>query len=255
METRLNVILISHTPDPEKVIGSAARLCYSAVGVKHLVARTTEEDQRPFLEKLTEVGHLSPTEHASFTFAVEGISRACSHQLVRHRLASYSQQSQRYVSEAEFDYVVPPSIAEDVELKTIFEDTIKKIQQSYVLLAERLAAKGHSTEAAREDARFVLPNGTETKIMITMNARELLHFFSQRLCNRAQWEIRALALAMLRLVQPLAPSIFRQAGPPCLSGTCPEGARSCGKSKEIRALLLKNVIGEGEETPGAQSSG
>lgn len=237
METKLNVMLVSHTPDPETVIGSAARLCYSSVDVEHLVSRTAEEDQRVFLEKLTAVGHLSPTEHASFTFAVEGISRACSHQLVRHRLASYSQQSQRYVSEAEFDYVVPPSIAEDGELKAIFQDTIEEIQQSYILLANRLAAKGYSTEAAREDARFVLPNAVETRIMITMNARELLHFFSQRLCNRAQWEIRALALAMLRLVQPLAPSIFRSAGPPCLSTTCPERARSCGKSKEVRDLL------------------
>jgi thymidylate synthase (FAD) len=247
METGLKVILLSYTPEPEMVIGSAARLCYSSVDIEYLVSRTAEEDQRPFLEKLTAVGHLSPTEHASFTFAVEGISRACSHQLVRHRLASYSQQSQRYVSEAEFGYVVPPSIAEDGELKTIFEDTIEKIQQSYILLAERLAARGHSAEAAREDARFVLPNAIETRIMITMNARELLHFFSQRLCNRAQWEIRALALAMLRQVQPLAPSIFRSAGPLCVSGKCPEGPRSCGKAKEVREQLL--TIGTSKTHP------
>jgi thymidylate synthase (FAD) len=238
METKLKVILVSHTPDPEKLIGSAARLCYSAVGVEHLVARTTEEDQRPFLEKLTAVGHLSPTEHASFTFAVEGISRACSHQLVRHRLASYSQQSQRYVNEAGFDYIMPPSVREDEGLKTLFKKTMEEVQRSYESIAQKLVEKGYSKEAAREDARFVLPNAVETKIMITMNARELLHFFSQRLCNRAQWEIRALALAMLRLVQPLAPSIFCQAGPSCLSGPCPEGARSCGKSKEIREMLL-----------------
>jgi thymidylate synthase (FAD) len=237
METKLNVMLVSHTPDPEKVIGSAARLCYSAVDVEHLFARTAEEDQRPFLEKLTAVGHLSPTEHASFTFAVEGISRACSHQLVRHRLASYSQQSQRYVSEVGFDYVMPPSIRKDRDLKALFEEAMEKVQRSYESIAARLVAKGYTNEAAQEDARFVLPNATETKIMITMNARELLHFFSQRLCNRAQWEIRALAFAMLRLVQPAAPSIFRNAGPPCFSGACPEGARSCGKSKEIRMLL------------------
>lgn len=237
METRLNVLLVSHTPDPEKVIGSAARLCYSAVDVEHLVSRAAAEDQRPFLERLTAVGHLSPTEHASFTFAVEGISRACSHQLVRHRLASYSQQSQRYVSELEFDYVMPPSIAEDGDLRLAFERTMEKVRRSYEFLAKKLAAKGYSNEVAREDARFVLPNAAETKIMITMNARELLHFFSQRLCNRAQWEIRSLALAMLRLLQPVAPSIFREAGPPCLSGPCPEGTRSCGKSKEVRALL------------------
>ena len=254
METKLKVILVSHTPDPEKVIGSAAKLCYSAVGVEHLVAHATGENQRPFLEKLTAVGHLSPTEHASFTFAVEGISRACSHQLVRHRLASYSQQSQRYVNEAGFDYIMPPSVGEDEDLKILFKETMEKLQRSYESIAEKLAEKGYSKEAAREDARFVLPNAVETKIMITMNARELLHFFTQRLCNRAQWEIRSLALAMLRLVRPLAPSIFRLAGPPCLSGKCPEGPRSCGKAKEVRALLLKNGIGEREEAPGAQTS-
>ncbi|HAR96006.1 MAG TPA: FAD-dependent thymidylate synthase [Deltaproteobacteria bacterium] len=237
IQTGLNVILISHTPDPEKVIGSAARLCYSAVDLERLVSRTAAEDQTRFLQQLTAVGHLSPTEHASFTFAVEGISRACSHQLVRHRLASYSQQSQRYVSEAQFGFITPPSIQEDADLKDLFEQTMETIQSSYRRLAERLAEKGYSNEAAREDSRFVLPNAVETKIMITMNARELLHFFSQRLCNRAQWEIRALALAMLRLVQAIAPNIFADAGPPCLSGGCPEGVRSCGRPKEVRALL------------------
>lgn len=237
METKLKVMLVSHTPDPESVISSAARLCYSSVDVEHLVSRTAGEDRRPFLEKLTAVGHLSPTEHASFTFAVEGISRACSHQLVRHRLASYSQQSQRYVNEADFDYIMPPSIKEDTDLRIAFQETMETIRKSYQLLAERLAAKGSSKEEAREDARFVLPNATETRIMITMNARELLHFFSQRLCNRAQWEIRSLALSMLRLVRPVAPIIFRQAGPACVSGACPEGSRTCGKSKEIRALF------------------
>lgn len=241
MRTEMNVKLVSHTPDPERVIGSAARLCYSEIDVEHLLSRTGEEDQRPFLDKLTSVGHLSPTEHASFTFAVEGISRACSHQLVRHRLASYSQQSQRYVGKDHFDYVIPPSIAEDAELEATFEQTMEMVQRSYVHLVESLTDKGYSNEAAREDARFVLPNAAETKIMITMNTRELLHFFLQRLCNRAQWEIRALALAMLRLVQPLAPSIFRHAGPPCILGACPEGTRSCGKSKEVRALIFRGT--------------
>jgi thymidylate synthase (FAD) len=254
MEAKLNVVLIGHTPDPERVVGSAARLCYSSIDVEHLIARTSEEDQRPFLEKLTAVGHLSPTEHVSFTFAVEGISRACSHQLVRHRLASYSQQSQRYVSEAEFDYITPPSIREDADLGAVFAETMDKAQRSYELLVDALVKKGYSVEAAREDARFVLPNATETKIMITMNARELLHFFAQRLCNRAQWEIRALALAMLRLVQPLAPGIFRLAGPPCLSGKCMEGPRSCRKTKKVRALLLGNTIVKGQAASGVQGS-
>jgi thymidylate synthase (FAD) len=111
------------------------------------------------------------------------------------------------------------------------------IQKTYSYLADQLAQKGHSSESAREDARFVLPNATETKIMVTMNARELLHFFRQRLCNRAQWEIRAMALAMLKLVRPVAPTIFRNAGPPCVNGKCPEGSRSCGKKKEVRTFF------------------
>lgn len=239
----MNVKLVSHTPDPEMVIASAARLCYTDTDVEHLLSRTVEEDQRPFLDRLTAVGHLSPTEHASFTFAVEGISRACSHQLVRHRLASYSQQSQRYVGKERFNYVIPPSIAEDAELKAAFEKTMELVRGSYVRLVEKLTDKGCSREAAREDARFVLPNAAETKIMITMNARELLHFFLQRLCNRAQWEIRALAVAMLRLVQPLAPGVFHHAGPPCVLGTCPEGTRSCGKSKEVREAYSRDGCG------------
>ena len=184
---------------------------------------------------------MSPVEHASFTFVVEGISRACSHQLVRHRLASYSQQSQRYVGEEEFDYIIPPSIREDLELKTLFEDTMESIRKSYTFFADKLVEKGSSTESAREDARFVLPNATETKIMITMNARELLHFFHQRLCNRAQWEIRAMALSMLKLVKPIAPTIFRHSGPPCVKGKCPEGARTCGKIEEVRMFFLQRL--------------
>lgn len=238
MESHLKVLLVSHTPDPEQAVTAAARLCYSSAGIEEVVAAAEKEDRRKFLEKLTDVGHLSPVEHTSFTFAIEGISRACSHQLVRHRLASYSQQSQRYVSEeGGFAYIMPPSIREDSELAAHFEGLMEKIQSSYDFLFRKLASRGLSRESAAEDARFVLPNAKETKIMMTMNARELLHFFSQRLCNRAQWEIREMALAMLRLVKPIAPVIFRDAGPPCLRGACPEGPRSCGKTQEVRAFF------------------
>lgn len=235
VETHLKVVLVSHSPEPEKTISAAARLCYSSADAEEVLLKVEERDQQDFLDKLTAVGHLSPVEHASFTFVVEGISRACSHQLVRHRLASYSQQSQRYVNEEEFDYLIPPSIREDGELRTLFQSTMENIRRSYTIIADKLMEKGNSIEAAREDARFVLPNATGTKIMITMNARELLHFFRQRLCNRAQWEIRAMAGAMLELVKPLAPTIFRDAGPPCVKGKCPEGPRTCGKIKEVRA--------------------
>lgn len=237
MEAQLKVMLVSYSPEPEKTISAAARLCYSQADAEDILLKVGDSDQQDFLEKLTAVGHLSPVEHASFTFVVEGISRACSHQLVRHRLASYSQQSQRYVNETEFDYLIPPSIKEDGEMRALFEKTMKDIQQSYAYFANRLVQKGCSMESAREDARFVLPNATETKIMITMNARELLHFFRQRLCNRAQWEIRAMALAMLKLVKPIAPTIFRHSGPPCLKGKCPEGSRTCGKIEEVRTFF------------------
>jgi thymidylate synthase (FAD) len=237
MEAHLKVMLVSYSPEPEKTISAAARLCYSPSDGEEILSEVVDNNQDDFLGKLTAVGHLSPVEHASFTFVVEGISRACSHQLVRHRLASYSQQSQRYVSEEEFDYIMPPSIKEDGELKTLFERTMHDIQKSYSCLADKLVRKGSSTESAREDARFVLPNATATRIMVTMNARELLHFFSQRLCNRAQWEIRAMALAILKLVKPVAPTIFRHAGPPCVKGKCPEGPRTCGKTEEVRSLF------------------
>jgi thymidylate synthase (FAD) len=237
VEANLKVVLVSYNPEPEKIISAAARLCYSQADAEDILSSVEDNDQRDFIEKLTAVGHLSPVEHATFTFLVEGISRACSHQLVRHRLASYSQQSQRYVSEEEFDFVIPPSIKEDKELKALLVRTMEDIQKTYSYLSDQLVQKGNSSESAREDARFVLPNATETKIMVTMNARELMHFFSQRLCNRAQWEIRAMALAMLNLVQPIAPTIFRNAGPPCVRGKCPEGPRTCGKTEEVRTFF------------------
>ncbi len=178
---------------------------------------------------------MTPIEHPNFTFAIEGISRACSHQLVRHRLASYSQQSQRYVSEESgFDYIIPPVIKEDKELKKTFISLMKDAQKAYNAMVQKLNEKGIKGESANQDARFLLPNAAETKIMVTMNARELLHFFRQRCCNRAQWEIRAMAEQMLKLVKKTAPTIFHEAGPGCLYAPCPEGSYSCGKVKEVR---------------------
>lgn len=238
MEMKPTVVLVSHTPDPEETVSAAARLCYSPADIGEIMARRKSGDRQVFLEKLISMGHLSPLEHASFTFAVEGISRACSHQLVRHRLASYSQQSQRYVGKEEgFRYVVPPVIAGDAELSQRFGDLMETIGKSYKDLATALMEKGRSREEAREDARFVLPNAAETKIFMTMNGRELLHFFSQRLCLRAQWEIRRMATMMLRLAKSVAPVMFRNAGPRCITGACPEGARGCGKAKEVRAYF------------------
>jgi len=234
-ETRLKVILLRHTPNPEEAISMAARLCYSPSDIESLKEKIETKDQKAFVERLMKMGHMSPVEHASFTFAIEGISRACSHQLVRHRLASYSQQSQRYVSEqTDFDYIIPPVIREDKELKEYFEAFMSGAQKAYNHIVKRLNERGIKGEAANQDARFVLPNAAETKIIVTMNARELLHFFRQRCCLRAQWEIRQMAEEMLRLVRGVAPVIFAKAGPGCIHGPCPEGEYTCGKIREVR---------------------
>ncbi len=234
-KAKLKVILLTHTPDPEAAVAMAAKLCYSPSDIEDLKKKVGRKSQKEFVERLMKMGHMSPVEHVSFTFAVEGISRACSHQLVRHRLASYSQQSQRYVNEADgFDYVIPPSIGSDRELRKAFIRFMDEAQQAYNHIISELNKKGIKGEAANQDARFLLPNAAETKIMVTMNARELLHFFKVRCCNRAQWEIREMAELMLKYVKKAAPIIFQQSGPGCLYGPCPEGEYSCGKTKEVR---------------------
>ena len=197
------------------------------------------------------MGHQSPFEHVSFTFAIEGVSRSLTHQLVRHRIASFSQKSQRYVREGGFDYVVPRAIGEDEVLRALYLKAMADQQAAYDQLADALKEKhlqqlmkegvaekkamGMAEKAAIEDARYVLPNACETKIVMTMNARSLLHFFNVRCCNRAQMEIREMATEMLRQVKGVAPNLFRVAGPDCVSGPCGEGAMSCGKSREVAA--------------------
>ncbi len=222
----MKVQLIAHTPDPEKTVALAARMCYSDRGVDNLRDALTPAEVQRMVTMLTEVGHLSPTEHASFTFAVEGISRACSHQLVRHRIASYSQKSQRYTNEAQFKYIIPPSIAKDPAARELFIKEMTLIQESYLKLSQMVP---------REDARYILPNATETKMVLTFNTRSLYNFFSQRLCQRAQWEIRELAELMLTEVKKVAPLLFSKAGPSCeVEGICWEGEKSCGRCEDIR---------------------
>ena len=233
--SKLKVVLLSCTPHPEETVAAAAKLCYSASDVDTVREAVFEKGQSSFIEKLVDMGHLSPIEHASFTFAVEGISRACSHQLVRHRLASYSQQSQRYVGmESGFRYIIPPSIGGDPALKERFTAFMEDVQQLYNQLVSDMKERGIEGESAYEDARFVLPNAAETKIIMTMNARELLHFFTQRCCRRAQWEIRGMAIEMLKEARRVAPAIFCDAGPACLRGPCPEGAYSCGQAGIVK---------------------
>jgi len=227
----MNIELLTHTPEPELVVAAAARLCYSNSSIGALLEKSRTE-RETFLEKITSLGHLSVLEHVSFSFGVEGISRACSHQLVRHRLASYSQQSQRYVSHSKrFSAVTPDSIAESPEYAERYQTMLEEIHRFY---AEMLEAG-----IPAEDARFILPNAATTKLVVTMNGRELLHFFSLRCCRRAQWEIQELANQMLKLVMPLAPILFAKAGPGCVGGVCPEGAMTCGAIKEVRAEFAK----------------
>jgi thymidylate synthase (FAD) len=234
-ESKVKVILLRYTPNPEETVSMAAKLCYSPSDIEALKGKIEKKDQKSFVERLVKMGHMSPIEHSSFTFAIEGISRACSHQLVRHRLASYSQQSQRYVSEESgFDYIIPPVVQEDEELRKTFISFMAEAQRTYNEMVKKLSKKGIQGESANQDARFILPNAAETKIMVTMNARELLHFFRQRCCNRAQWEIRQLAEEMLKEVKGIAPTIFHKAGPGCLYAPCPEGEYTCGKIKEVR---------------------
>lgn len=246
----MKVTLIAHTPEPEKVIATAAKLCYSSSDIGSLRDGLTEEKTESFINMLASIGHESPMEHVSFTFGIEGVSRACTHQLVRHRIASYSQKSQRYVNEDGFEFITPPEIAEVPEARAEFERQMSSIVDSYHKIAEILTQKHTKTfleqgmdekdactkakKKAYEDARFVLPNACETKIVVTMNVRSLFNFFKHRCCNRAQWEIKAVADEMLRICCEIAPNVFKNAGPSCvMTGKCPEGKMSCGKMKEV----------------------
>ncbi|MFH1849430.1 MAG: FAD-dependent thymidylate synthase [archaeon] len=222
MEARLNVKLLRHTPEPERAIATAARLCYFKSDIGDLMKEMTDDKCDKLLKRLVAMGHMSPFEHASFTFAVEGVSRALTHQLVRHRIATFSQQSQRYVDADGFSYIIPPTVQDRERYEKIMHD----LSTAYSDLRKTVP---------KEDARYVLPNAAETKIMITMNARELQHFFRLRCCNRAQWEIRDMAAEMLRLARKAAPLIFARSGPGCISGPCPEGEMGCGRIGDVRA--------------------
>lgn len=249
MTMALKVKLIEHTPNPEKVIAAAAKLCYSNAGIDEILDGLDYEKTQKFLNMLMSYGHESPIEHVSFTFAIEGISRSLSHQLVRHRIASYSQQSQRYVKMDGFEYIIPPEIQKDKIAKQIFERAMKQSEEAYNNLVSILKAnhikngfKAVSAEKmALEDARYVFPNACETKIVVTMNARSLMNFFRHRCCNRAQWEIRNLADEMLRESMKVAPNLFKLGGPSCVNGNCPEGTMTCGKIEEVR-IKYKNIL-------------
>ena len=217
----MHVELLYHTPDPERAIATAARLCYAPVGAAELMETMPDERVKSVLSTIMASGHFSTLEHASYTFAIDGVSRALTHQLVRHRLASFNQQSQRYVKFKDgVDVVVPDTVSATPETRAVFDEAIEACVSAYRKLLD--------AGVPAEDARYLLPNAAESKIVVTMNVRELLHFFNLRCCNRAQWEIREMAHRMLKLVRPTAPFVFAAAGAPCVSGTCPEGKMSCG---------------------------
>lgn len=242
------VTLLCHTPLPEKTVAAAARLCYSHSGADELFDGLTDEKARSYVEMLERLGHESPLEHASFTFGIEGVSRAFLAQMTRHRIASFSVQSQRYVRLEDFEFVTPPSIAADEEALAEYDKIMQSCAEGYSRLArilqknaaEKLVEQGKNPEEAEklaakianEDARFVLPNACETKMVVTMNVRSLHNFFRLRCCNRAQWEIRAVADEMLRLCREAAPALFANAGPACVTeGRCSEGKMTCGKPR------------------------
>lgn len=240
----MKVKLLTHTPNPEKVVAMAAKLCYSPVGVEQLEEKLTDEQISRFVNNLVSIGHESPLEHISFTFAIEGISRSLSHQLVRHRIASYSQQSQRYVKEGDnFEFIMPSIIDEMGSLAhNEYSKDMQIIHDIYLKWQKEIQCWVESTnyptygmtaeKVANENARYVLPNACETKIVVTMNARSLYNFFTHRLCNRAQEEIRELAELMLVECRKVAPIIFENAGASCERGKCTEGKMNCGHPKK-----------------------
>ncbi len=246
----MKVELIAYTPDADKIVAAAAKLCYAKSDINSLMDKLTPDKVESFLNMLDGLGHESPVEHAVFTFGIEGVSRALLAQITRHRIASFSVQSQRYVDKSGFDYITPPEIAEIPEALEEFKAAMEEDSRHYARLKEilsrerckRLIASGMDAAEARkaadksanEDARFVLPNACDTRMIVTMNVRSLRNFFRLRCCSRAQWEIREVATEMLRLCRSVAPLLFSKAGPSCLNGKCSEGAFSCGRMAEVR---------------------
>lgn len=219
----MNVTLIRHTLTPEELVALGAKLCYSKTNLLDLQQQVAKSDQEGFCRKIIGMGHESVLEHASFTFGVEDVSRVLLAQLTRHRLASFSVQSQRYCG-ADMELVIPGSMC----IPELVEDTVA-VRRA----VEELYRKAIWFGVPEEDARYLTLQAGTTRLMVTMNVRELRRFFELRCCNRAQWEIRALADEMLRICKEVAPALFSDAGPGCVRGHCPEGEKSCGHSRRF----------------------
>ncbi|MFW5855800.1 MAG: FAD-dependent thymidylate synthase [Bacillota bacterium] len=226
MRVKPTARLVDYTDDPERNVALAARLCYSNKSPQKLQEDLSQDEIEKLVRKIIDLGHFSTLEHTYFYFAVE-CSRVTSHQLVRQRIGtSYSQRSQRYVNEEEFDYIIPPKIANNEKTKKLFEEKMEELRLSYKKLLEE--------GIPREDARFILPT-IKTNLMVSYNARSLIHFIKLRTCNRAQWEIRSIGRQMLTAVKKVAPVLFENVGPPCvMEGKCPEGELSCGRIERLQ---------------------
>jgi thymidylate synthase (FAD) len=234
-ESVVKVKLLSYTKEPEAVVAAAIRQCYSQLGSGELKKKLDKETQGRLINQVMASGHTSTLEHASFSFGVEGISRITETQLVRHRIASYSVQSGRYVKRADVKYTIPLVILKNKKLIGKYKKYLKNANDFY----NELISMG----VAVEDARYCQPQSLQTKVVVTMNARSLLHFFELRCCQRAQWEIREMALKMLFEVKKVAPLIFAKAGSSCLSQKiCWEGDKSCGKWKNIKEAELRTRV-------------
>lgn len=242
----MKVSLVNYTKNPQHLVAAAARLCYSGGSCEALLESSGEEDAK-FVEKLLSFGHESPIEHVCFTFLIEGVSRSLLAQITRHRIASFSVKSQRYVNESNFDFVIPPEISSNEKTKDMFINSMTEIKKVYgrliYILKEKYIKEGlkefEAEKKAAQDARFVLPNACTTNFMVTMNARSLMNFFRLRCCCRAQWEIYNLAWEMLKHVIKVAPNIFKNAGPSCLNGNCTEGDMCCGNFEMVREKFNK----------------
>ncbi|MFI3115005.1 MAG: FAD-dependent thymidylate synthase [Clostridia bacterium] len=244
------VELIAHTNNAEKIVSAAAKTCYSSVAPSEILDNLDDEKTSKFIDMLMDLGHTSTIEHVSFTFSIEGVSRSLLAQFTRHRIASFSVRSQRYVSEKGFEFVVPPAILKNEKAQEIYLKAMQDDVDTYNKLADALyedaynelleqgvdekKAKGIAKKRAIEDARYVLPNSCKTNLVATFNARSLYNFFELRCCERAQWEIRELAFEMYKLVREVAPTLFSKAGPSCVYGACGEGNMTCGKASLVR---------------------
>lgn len=241
-QVQQRVELVRHTADGEALLALAAKLCYAGGDLSSLLEKIQKNDQRTFIRKVLAMGHDSVAEHVSFTFLVEGVSRSMLAQLTRHRIASFSVQSQRYVGyENGFGYVVPPAVeALGAEAIEEYAAQMDQMLHWYQAWQKKLGTN--------EDARFVLPNACETRLLMTMNAREIKHFLELRMCRRAQWEIRRLAETIFALCYAEAPELFADAGPGCLRGACPEGEKTCGQMNAVRAERKAHIAAHQQPT-------